>query len=178
MVAVIQLVPAALLAPFFAQLADRLPRQRVLLGACAGQAVTLALTAATMRSNAPLWIVYGSATLAAIAMTLTCPIVGAMMPGLVRTPDELTAGNVVSGWIESVGLLVGPAEAGLLRYVGSGARLRGRRVSLGGRGTRDHDDPFPAPEPGRSGRRSWAPAPRLPRRIPRSPSGTRRYACS
>jgi MFS family permease len=55
-------------------------------------------------------------------MTLTRPIVSAMMPGLVRTPDELTAGNVVSGWIESVGLLVGPATAGLLLAV-SGPEL-------------------------------------------------------
>ena len=33
-------------------------------------------------------------------MTIIPPTTGALLPTLVRTPDELTAANVVSSWID------------------------------------------------------------------------------
>ena len=47
------------------------------------------------------------------------PAQAALLPGLVRTPSELTAANVASSTIESLGTFLGPALGGLLLAVSS-----------------------------------------------------------
>src|SRR5215207_4009206 len=114
LVAVVQLVPAALVAPLASIAGDRYRRERVLLGGYLAQAASMAATAAALLAEAPVPLVYALAALAATSITITRPAQGAILPILARTPDELTAANVASSWTESISVLAGPAVAALL----------------------------------------------------------------
>jgi hypothetical protein len=122
LVALVQLVPAALFAPLAAIAGDRYRRERVLLGGYVAQATSMAATAVALLAGAPVPLAYGLAALAATSITITRPAQYALLPTLARTPDELTAANVASSWTESVSVLAGPALAALLLDVsGPGA---------------------------------------------------------
>jgi predicted MFS family arabinose efflux permease len=114
LVAVVQLVPAALVAPLASIAGDRYRRERVLLGGYLAQAASMAATAAALLAEASVPLVYALAALAATSITITRPAQGAILPILARTPDELTAANVASSWTESISVLAGPAVAALL----------------------------------------------------------------
>lgn len=114
-----QLVPAALVAPLASVLGDRYRRDFMLTLGYVAQAVTMLLTGLAMVVNAPLLLVYPLATLAACSITLTRPVQGALLPALARTVDELTAANVVSGWMEGVGIFIGPLVSGALLVTGN-----------------------------------------------------------
>ena len=62
-------------------------------------------------------IVYVLAARSAVGATAFRPAQRALLPGLARTPEELTASNVAASTIESVGVFVGPALGGLLLAV-------------------------------------------------------------
>lgn len=119
LVAVAQLIPAALVAPFAALLADRADRLRSLATGYWLQAVAFGATTAGMLLHAPPGVVYVAAALAAISLTLTRPTQGSLLPELARTPEELSAANGVSGTVEGGGLFLGPLAAALLLAVGS-----------------------------------------------------------
>jgi hypothetical protein len=113
-IAALQLGPAALLAPAAAELADRRGREVTLATSYWLQAPALLGTGIVFLLGVAPAIGYLWATLAASAVTLTRPAQCALVPRLVRTPSELTAANVTSGWVESLSMLVGPAAAGVL----------------------------------------------------------------
>jgi hypothetical protein len=122
LVALVQLVPAALVAPLAAIAGDRFRRERVLLAGYLAQSLAMAATAAALLAEARVPLVYGLAALSATSITITRPAQNALLPSLARTTDELTAANVASSWTESVSVLGGPALAALLLGVsGAGA---------------------------------------------------------
>lgn len=123
-IAVLQLIPAAVVAPVAARMVDRRGPAFVLRVGYIVQALSMGLTAAMMLLGALPAATYAGAVVAACAVTLTRPAQGALFPSLANTPSELTAVNVLTGWVESVTLLVGPALAGgLIGLDGPGAAV-------------------------------------------------------
>ena len=112
LVAVAQLVPAAIVAPLVAPLADRRSPVILLAGGYLVQAAAMAVTAVAVVAGTPL-AAYAASVLAAIAMVTTRPAQSAVIPSVAVTADELTAANVVVGWLDAAGF----AAAGLLAGV-------------------------------------------------------------
>ena len=113
-VAVVQLVPAGLVAPFAAYAGDRFRRDHVLLGSYLLQAVAMGATAAALYGNAPIAATVVVATIAAISITITRPVQAVILPSITHSPADLTAANAVAGLAENLGIFVGPLLAGLL----------------------------------------------------------------
>jgi hypothetical protein len=159
LVALVQLVPAALVAPLAAIAGDRYRRERVLLAGYVAQALSMAATAAALLAEAPVPLVYGVAALAATSITITRPAQNALLPSLARTTDELTAANVASSWTESVSVLGGPALAAVLLGVsGPGAVYAVMAAALACSGllvTGVETAAEPRPAPDGEGRAGW-----------------------
>jgi len=119
LVLVLRWVAAALTASWLAYFADRFPRERVMLAADVSRIAAMSLMAVAAFADWPPAIVYALATYMAVASKTFRPAQAALLPRLARSPDELTAANVTSTAIESVGSFLGPALGGLLLAVAS-----------------------------------------------------------
>ena len=105
----VRLTAAAALSPWLSVLADRQPRKAVMIGAELTRFALLAAMAALVSLDAASIAVYALAVVVAIAEPLFRSAQAALTPSLVRTPEELTAANVLASGVESVGLFLGPA---------------------------------------------------------------------
>jgi len=119
LVGLIRLVPAALAAPFTASLVDRFSRVGVMVASDLVRFALMMAAAATIATDGPAPLVYGLVALSTVSGTVFRPAKAALMPALVRSPSELTAANVASSALESVGTFLGPALGGLLLAVSS-----------------------------------------------------------
>src|SRR5215218_1299667 len=113
-VALIRMLPSALIAPFATALADRVRRDRVLIwiGVIRGAAVGAA--ALVMALDLSVLFVYLLAIIATIPFTAFRPTHSALLPALCETPKELTAANASRGLLDSASTLIGPLLAALL----------------------------------------------------------------
>lgn len=117
LVGLIRWLPSAVASPLAAILGDRYPRVRVMLATDALRAVGLAVMAGCVVTHAPAAVVYVLASLVAVIGTAFQPAQSAILPSLARTPEELTAANVSSSTLESLGFCVGPALGGVILAV-------------------------------------------------------------
>jgi len=108
---------AAVAAPFTASFADRHEQRRVMLTCDLIRVGTLAATAAAAAAGAPV-AVFAIAVLTSVVSTAFRPAEASLIPRLAATPEELTAANVTSSTLESVGVFAGPAAGALLYTVG------------------------------------------------------------
>ena len=105
----LQMLPSALLAPTLATLGDRFRRERLMLG-CDSARVVIALAAAIAADEHA-----GQAVRVVVAIGLALaqstfnPAQRALVPLLVSTPIELTAASVVTGFVQAICQVAGPA---------------------------------------------------------------------
>src|SRR3954470_19052210 len=120
-VAFARMAPAAFIAPVGTALADRFPRDRVLVWSCLIRAGATAAAAAVLAADGPLAAVYALAVVATAAFTIFRPAHSALLPDLCMTPLELTSANVVRGLVDSISTFAGPLLAAILLDVASAA---------------------------------------------------------
>ena len=101
-------------APWLSVLADRRPRRLVLITSDLVRCLMLGAMAGLVLLDAAPLTVYTLAVLVAVAEPVFRSAQAAFTPSLVRTPEELTAANVIASAVESVGLFAGPALGALL----------------------------------------------------------------
>ena len=114
LVLVLRWFAAALTASWLAYFADHFRRERVMLAADVSRALAMTFMAFAAYAGWAPAVIYGLATFVAVASKTFRPAQAALLPSLARTPEELTAANVSSTAIESVGSFLGPALGGLL----------------------------------------------------------------
>jgi MFS family permease len=110
----IRMLPAAVCAPFGGSVADRFPRERVMLACDLGRIAIIAAAAASIWTDAPAALVYALSGVFSLVKLPFRPAQSALTPELATTPTELTAANVVASSIDSVGFFLGPALAGII----------------------------------------------------------------
>jgi hypothetical protein len=105
---VLRIVPALVLTPIVTSVADRVPRERLLLWTMSIRAAAFALVTAAILAGLPLLIVLLLAGLESAFLGVHRPAQNALLPWLAHTPEELTAANVLSSLLEGAAVFVGP----------------------------------------------------------------------
>lgn len=114
LVGLIRFLVAGAVAPLTGVLGDRYRRAGVMAFSDLSRAAAITGMALAAMSDGPPAVVYGLSVFVTAASTAFRPAQAALLPSLARTPQQLTAANVASSSIESVGIFVGPALGGLL----------------------------------------------------------------
>jgi MFS family permease len=114
LVGLVRILPSAFASPFAALLADRFPRNKVMVIADGVQAAALALSGLAVILGLPAGLVYALSAVFGLGFAAFRPAQAALLPSLANSPEELTAANVASSTVESVGIFLGPALGGVL----------------------------------------------------------------
>lgn len=130
LVSLARLAPSALASPLLTAYADRMRRERVLAVVSGIRLVAIGAIALLLQVGAPSLVVYLLAVVATVAFTVFRPVHSALLPSLCTTTRQLTSANVVRGILDSAGVLLGPALAGVLLAVSEVAVVFGATAAL------------------------------------------------
>ena len=114
----VRMVPAVLSGMLAGASLERFRGERVLLAIGLARAATAALCAVVIATDAPGWLLYVLAAVAAAAGAPVRPTQATLMPAVARSPSELVAANMAWSTGEGLGSMVGPFVAGLLIAAG------------------------------------------------------------
>jgi len=114
LVGVIRVLPAFIAAPFAGVLGDRYRRELLLVILSFVRAGFMAATALVLFAGGPNWAIYTLSAGVALMASTVRPMQSALLPQLAKTPEELTAANLVLTTVESSGIFLGPALGGIL----------------------------------------------------------------
>ena len=104
----------AVAAPWLGFVVDRLSRRQLMLWTDIARAGIFAGMTVVAATGGNAYAVYVLAIASTVLAGAYQPAQAALVPSLVDTPEELTAANVVSNTISSVGMFAGPALGGVL----------------------------------------------------------------
>ena len=119
------LIPLVIAAPFAGRAFARDDPERVLGAVFATQALMLAVAAVMAVIEAPLAVIAVPAAVAIGGVAFARPGQAVIAPGIVRTARELTSANLLTGYIDSGCVLVGPLVATACLAAGGAATALG-----------------------------------------------------
>lgn len=129
---VVQLAPAALLAPVVSAAGDRFARDRVLVVAFATQTVAAAAIALALQADTSLAVVYALAAVFTVASVAAPATVASLLVHHAESPAQLVRWNVAKSLARAAGSLVGPLLTALVLAVSvPSAVFAGVAVGLG-----------------------------------------------
>jgi MFS family permease len=118
LVAMLRLAPSAVTGPLLGALADRYPRDRIIVWIGIVRTLTIGACAVVVASGGAIAVVYGLAVIATVAVTPLRAAHSALLPSLCHSPEELTGAMVTRGLLDSLSVLLGPLAASVLLVVG------------------------------------------------------------
>ena len=125
----VRTLPSAVAGPFLGALIDRRSRSRCLLAAAASSVMGCLGAALAVRSLSAVVLLV---TVSSLAFMVFRAAMSAVLPELLEDATELTAANVLASAVESLGVFVGPALAGLLIAVHGPSLALGTAAGLSG----------------------------------------------
>lgn len=123
-IALVQLLPAAVVAPVIAGRMSRMRGPRALQVGYAVQGLSGVVLGTVILVDVDVAVVAVLAAVYSCAVTATRPVHHSLLPEISNTTSDLAAGNAGSGWTEAAAAFVGPLVSGVLVTVwGAGGVL-------------------------------------------------------
>ena len=114
LISFLRVLPAAIALPLVGALADRMSRRTLLLAATLVRALTVAAAALAAQADQTV-LAYVFVTVTTVSHAAFRPTLGAMLPSLCTSPEELAGSNAVRSVLDGLAGLIGPLlAAGLI----------------------------------------------------------------
>ena len=113
----VRLLPYAIFLPLGGVLADRFDRKKLMIVADLGRAACM-LGLLAVHSASTVWIAFPLVFIATCLFSLFRPALGASIPDVAGSDDQLIHANTLMGQIDGFALVAGPSLAGLLLLIG------------------------------------------------------------